>query len=128
MATEFIMLALLPLRLALGIICIIRGTPKLSIEKTSTIFLKLGIPAVKLSAILAAIIEVFGGVALIIGFATRIVAALLVIETAVLAYKKKVKKKKGYEFDLVLIAAFIILFFLGSGSVSIDQMFGWLLG
>ena len=82
----------------------------------------------KLSAIIFAIIEVFGGIALILGFATRIVTALLIIETAVLAYKKKVKKKKGYEFDLALIAAFIILFFLGSGSLSIDQMFGWLLG
>ncbi len=134
MAAEFLMLwAALPLRLMLGILYIIHGYPKIkSPESTATFFLKLGIPVPKLSAIVVAIVEFFGGIALIIGFSTRIAAALLAINMMVAAYMKKTKMKEnfigGYEFDLTLAAVLIALFLLGAGNFSIDQMFGWLLG
>lgn len=134
MTAEFLIsLAALPLRLILGIVYIIYGFTKIkSPERTATLFLKLGIQAPKLSAILVAILEFFGGIALIIGFSTRVVAALLAIQMAAAIYLKKKKMKKNlicpFNYDLILTAALIILFFLGAGVLSIDHMFGWLLG
>lgn len=134
MAAEFLISWLVvPLRLILGILFVIHGYPKLkSPERTATHFLKLKIPMPKLSAITIAIIEFFGGIALIIGFLTRIIAALLVINTIIIAYKKKTKSKETfiekYGFELILIAVLITLVLLGAGNLSIDKMFGWLLG
>ena len=134
MAAEILILwAIIPLRIILGILYTVHGYPKLkSPERTATYFLKLRIPLPKLSAIVVAIIEFFGGLALIIGFSTRIVAALLMIEMIITSYLKKTKMKKsfaeGYGYDLVLAAALMVLVIVGAGNWSIDQTFGWLLG
>ena len=123
----------LPLRLMLGLIFIVHGFPKLkSPETTGSFFLKLGIPVPRFSAVVVGIVEFFGGIALILGFSTRIAAALLVIDMTVATLLKKTKMNQGfiggYEFDLALLAALITIFLIGSGNLSIDQTFGWLLG
>ncbi|MBL7100715.1 MAG: DoxX family protein [Nanoarchaeota archaeon] len=125
--------AVLPLRLILGILYVTRGYPKIkSPERTATLFLRLKIPSTKLSAAIVAVIEFFGGIALIIGFSTRIVAILLALNIAIFTYLKKSKKKKSfasnYGYELMLLIAFGILIIFGAGNLSIDQTFGWLLG
>lgn len=132
-AEILISLAAIPLRLILGIIFIFHGAPKIRHpERTATHFLKLGIPLPKLSAIIIGIIEFFGGIALLIGFSTRIAAALLAINMLIATYKRKTKMKeefmKGYGVELILVAALIALVFLGAGILSVDNTFGWLLG
>jgi len=121
--------AAVPLRLILGILFIIHGWPKIkNLDRTATFFLKLGIPFTKLSAIIVAILEFFGGIALVIGFETRIIAGLLAIQMIVATYLKKIKMKESYEYELVLVAALLTLLLLGAGTISIDYIFGWRLG
>jgi len=132
-AAEFLIYwAIMPLRIILGFLYTIHGFKKLkSPERTATLFLKLKIPMPKLSAIIVAILEFFGGIALIIGFATRIVAILLLIEMTIVIYKKITMRKKftaGYELDIILLAVLIALIIIGAGNLSIDNTFGWLLG
>lgn len=132
MIIELIYWAIVPLRIILGILYIIHGFPKLkSPERTATQFLKLKIPMPKLSAIIVAILEYFGGIALILGFLTRIVAALLAIQMLVAAFQKirtKGKMGEGYEVDLLLAAFLALLVIFGAGNFSVDNTFGWLLG
>lgn len=132
MVTALIPWIMLPLRLILGVICIIRGYPKLKVpERAATVFLKIGMPSTKLSAVIIALTEFFGGIALVLGFSTRIIAALLIAELTVVAWRKiKIRKRyhSDYKLDLLLIIISIILLILGSGGLSVDQRFGWRLG
>ncbi|MBU4501511.1 MAG: DoxX family protein [Nanoarchaeota archaeon] len=130
MNTEIlILLGAIPLRIVLGLIYIIHGFPKLKDpERTATIFLRKKIPLPKVSAILIAITEFFGGIMLLFGFTTRIVAALLLIIMVVAVFLEKQRIKESYEYYMLLIAGLLTLFLLGSGNLSVDQTFGWLLG
>lgn len=130
MAAEILIsLATLPLRLVLGILYLTYGFQKLkNLERTETIFLKLRLHWPKLSATTISIIEFFGGIALLVGFLTRIIASLLAIQIGIIAYKKIRTKKFNYGLDLILIVALVLLVILGAGNLSIDQIFGWLLG
>jgi len=121
--------AAIPLRLILGIIFVIQGWPKIkNLERAATYLLKFGIPLPQLAAIIVAILEFFGGIALVIGFETRVIAGLLTIQMIVATYLKKTKMKESYEYELVLVAALLTLFLLGAGTISVDHTFGWRLG
>ena len=102
------------------------------IEGFTMMLTNIGVPAPEFFAYLTGIIEFFGGIALLIGFTTRIAAALLAINMLVFAFLNKTKMKQnfigGYEFNIVLAAAFTTLFLLGAGNLSVDALFGWLLG
>lgn len=117
------------LRVVIGILFLAHGFPKLrSPERAATHLLKLGIPWPKLSAIIVGIIEFFGGIALILGFETRIVSTLLAVIMLVGAFKRKIKLKEPVWFELIMVAMLIALIIIGAGSYSIDQRFAWLLG
>lgn len=134
MSAEFLIpWAAVPLRIILGILYIIHGYPKIkSPTNTAGFFKTLNIPMPFIAAIVVAIVEFFGGITLILGFGTRIAAALLAINMSVATILKKTKMNQGfvggYEFDLVLVITFIALFLLGAGNLSIDKTIGWLLG
>lgn len=133
MVSEILPWIALVLRLVLGILFTAHGFPKLrSPERAATHLLKLGMPLPKLSAIVLGIVEFFGGIALIIGFETRIVATLLVIIMAIGAYRRKTNLKEkfveGYMLELILAIALAAQIFLGAGKLSIDKILGWLLG
>ena len=120
--------AALLLRLALGGVFIIHGYPKLKdLGKGAGQWLKsMGIPA-SLGPF-AGIVEFFGGIALIIGILTPIVAALFVLWTASLVWLSVAKIKKkfagGYELDLVLFALALALAVIGGGLFSVDYLIG----
>jgi putative oxidoreductase len=116
-------LGLLVLRLALGIIFISHGYPKLTHPNgMHGFFVQHGLPGYFVTV--AGVLEVFGGGLLILGFLTRIGALLLAIEMAVAIWK--VHSAGGYlavhnyEFPLALAAACFAIATVGAGRASVD--------
>ena len=120
-------LGLLVLRIALGIIFIYHGYPKLAHLRGGTqmqgFFVEHGLPGY--FAYLAGVIETFGGGLLLLGLFTRAAALLLGIEMCVAIWK--VHSGHGYlavhdyEFPLALAAACFALATVGAGLISLDQ-------
>jgi putative oxidoreductase len=114
---------LLILRLALGIIFIWHGYPKLTHPNGMySVFVQHGLPGYFVTV--AGVLEVFGGGLIILGFLTRIAALLLAIEMAVAIWKAHsvggYLAVHNYEFPLVLAAACFALATVGAGRVSAD--------
>jgi putative oxidoreductase len=114
---------LLLLRVALGIIFIWHGYPKLTHPNAMhDFFVQHGLPGYFVTV--AGVLEVFGGGLLILGFLTRIAALLLAMEMAAAIWK--VHSAGGYmavhnyEFPLVLAAACFALATVGAGRASFD--------
>jgi putative oxidoreductase len=114
---------LLLLRVALGIIFISHGYPKLTHPNAMQgFFVQHGLPGYFVTV--AGVLEVFGGALIILGFLTRIAALLLAVEMAVAIWK--VHSAGGYlavhnyEFPLVLAAACLALATVGAGRASVD--------
>lgn len=120
-------LAALPLRLALGAAFVEHGYPKLSgagAKQTREFMKTVGVPPAVTT--LTALLEFFGGIALIVGFLTPIAGSLLALEmvgTTILS-KTKLQKKYfgGYELDIAYLAVALTLTFLGGGPFSLDAV------
>jgi putative oxidoreductase len=118
--------AALLLRLALGTLFVIHGYPKLIAQRKGTgEWLKgMGLPAS--FAALAGVIEFFGGLALLLGILTSIVAALFalwMLSTTWLAVGKMKKKYMGgYELDIILLLTALALAAIGGGRFSLDYV------
>lgn len=123
---------LLALRLALGIIFFAYGYPKLAhlghgmqgcIACSPVFFVEHGLPGY--FVYVAGVLEVFGGLLLMLGLFTRPAALLLAAEMAVAIWK--VHSSKGYlavheyEFPLALAVACFALATVGAGAFSLDQ-------
>ena len=76
---------------------------------------------------IAATVEFFGGILIIAGFLTQLVAALVAIQLVVATWFLRFKLNKslvgGYEFELLLIATALALVTLGGGTYSLDDFF-----
>jgi putative oxidoreductase len=122
-------LASLILRLAIGTLFMIHGYPKLTPaqRKQGGAWMKsVGMPVGMVA--LGGIVEFFGGLALILGLLTPIVAllaSLWMLSTTWFSISK-VKKKyaSGYEIDVTILLVAIALALLGSGIYSIDHLLG----
>ena len=70
-----------------------------------------------------ALLEVIGGLAILIGILTRIASALLIIEMlgAILSVKLSKGFIGGYEFELLLISICLSLVIMGPGKISIEN-------
>ena len=117
------------LRIVLGIIFISHGYPKLFkvYNETVKFFELVNIrPAQKWVFVIGSI-EFFGGILLILGFLTQLVALLLtgVMVVALWVQKKKLNKSLigGYELDLILLVSVFSLVLLGAGAFAIDLSF-----
>ena len=112
------------LRLVLGIVFIAHGYPKLFKDFAGTVgwFDSAGIKPAKFWVLVVGIVEFFGGIALIVGFATQLAALLIAINMlgAIFLVKRKMGLVNGYEFDLALLAMALSLVFLGAGFFAID--------
>ena len=108
---------LLALRLALGVIFFAHGYPKLAHlgGGMQGFFVEHG----------AGVLEVFGGLMLMLGLFTRPAALVLALEMAVAIWK--VHSSKGYlavheyEFPLALAVACFALATVGAGAFSLDK-------
>lgn len=119
-------LALLFLRLALGIIFIFHGYPKLftHTRESMQMFEHMGFPGY--FVYIAGAVEFFGGIVLILGLFTRIGGLLLAGEMAIAVWRVHlpqgpVTMVKNYEFPLLLAAAAFTLATVGAGLISLDQ-------
>ena len=111
----------LPIRILAGIAFIAHGLPKLlDIAGTGGFFASVGLPAEL--ALPIGLLEVIGGIALLLGVLTRITAGLFIIEMIGATLNVKLSKGfvGGYELDLLLIAISISLLLTGPGRVSIE--------
>lgn len=117
-------LALLFLRVALGVIFVSHGYPKLtgSGHAMQGFFVAHGLPGWFVYA--AGVIEVFGGGLLIIGLFTQAAALFLAIEMALALWKvhsgHSIMAVNEYEFPLSLAAGCLALATTGAGLISID--------
>ena len=119
-------LALLLLRLALGIIFIFHGYPKLftHTRETMQIFEHMGFPGY--FVYIAGAVEFFGGIVMILGLFTRVAGLLLAGEMAIAIWRVHLPQGpitmvKNYEFPLVLAMAAFTLATVGAGLISLDQ-------
>jgi putative oxidoreductase len=119
-------LALLVLRVCLGIIFVYHGYPKLVHANAGMgeFFVMHGLPAYLVPV--AGILEGFGGVLLVLGLFTRPVALLLAIEMGIAIWKVHsghgYMAVKDYEFPLVVGAACFALATVGAGVISMDHL------
>jgi len=116
--------ALLSLRIALGIIFLYHGYPKLAhpTPQMHGMFVEHGLPSYFVQV--AGIIEAFGGGLLILGLFARPAALLLAIEMCVALWKvhnRNYLAVHKYEFPLALATANFVVATVGAGLLSIDH-------
>ena len=113
---------LLPIRIIAGLTFIAHGLPKFfDVSGGYGFFESVNLPPELFVPI--ALLEVVGGLAILLGILTRIASALLIIEMlgAILLVKLSKGFIGGYEFELLLISIFISLVILGPGKISIEN-------
>lgn len=127
---DFSQIAPLILRVALGVIFIVHGFPKLfkSYSQTVEFFESVGLKPGKFWVFVSGSVEFFGGIFLVMGLFTQAAALLIAVNIAVALFWVKIHKSKakfsnGYEFDLLLFVAAIALLFLGAGALALDLPF-----
>ena len=111
---------LLILRVVLAVVFLYHGGAKLFKKKIPASFRALGM------------LEVLGGISILIGFLTELSSIGLAIIMLGAIYFKIFKwkisfyseKSTGWEFDLVLLAMALALFVFGPGNFSLDFLFG----
>jgi len=119
-------LALLLLRIGVGVVFIVAGWGKLTgIEGTQDFFGGLGIPLPGMMAWVVAIVEFFGGLMVLLGAWARIPNLLL----AFIMIVALLTTKLGGEFsaarvDILLLLMTLALAILGSGGYSVDAKLG----
>jgi putative oxidoreductase len=119
--------AAVPLRLVVGIIFAVAGYMKIvGIAATIEYFAKQGFPLPVVTAWFISLLELCGGIALLLGVLVRYLGLLYTIEFIVAAFWVKLPTQ-GYaaaRLDLMLLAGAAALYFLGAGRWSIDSV--WL--
>lgn len=118
---------MVPLRVVIGLVFLMHGSQKLlSLTSTAAFFDSIGIPIAQVAAALVTALEILGGVALILGWFTRVVAALLAIDMAVAILTARMNggffAPSGFEFELTLLGACLTLAVMGAGGFSLDAM------
>ncbi len=118
--------AALLLRLALGSLFMIHGYPKLGSaqRKQGGEWMKsMGLPAGFI--LFGGIVEFFGGIALLLGIFTQVIALLFAVYmfSTTLLQISKMKKKYigGYELDISLMIASLALSAIGGGTFAVDH-------
>lgn len=121
------------LRVVLGVTFVKAGWGKLHhLAQVEQYFRSLHIPAAGVQAPMIATIEFVGGLMLLAGLATRVVAALLVGVMAVAIYAAIWPDAAGVTavlggIEAIYLAAFVHLAVSGGGAVSLDRALGRLL-
>ena len=117
-------------RILLSVIFIMAGLSKFgSIEGTAGYISSVGLPAGVALAWLAAIFETLAGIAILIGFQTRIAAWLLAafcVFTAVVFHYAPADQMQMTMFmkNITIAGAFLILSVAGPGTLSVDARRG----
>jgi putative oxidoreductase len=119
-------LALLVMRLALGVIIVTHGYHNLfgGLRHHVDLVASLGLP--RWSAYLSAISEFFGGILVLLGLFTRVAAFAICIDLSVaiarVNFHNGLLGNGGYEFPLALAALAFALTFFGGGPIAFDHI------
>ena len=121
-------------RIVAGIIMAAHGFQKLQAGPGNFggFLAQLGVPLPTLMGYVVTLVELLGGILLIVGLFSRLAALLLTIDlvAAIVLVKVNVgliappQQVAGAELDLSLIAGFLVILFAGPGSVSLDRTLG----
>lgn len=123
-------LALLLARVAVGLVFVAHGWQKLftnGIDGTTAFFDQAGVPAASAAAWFAAVVELAGGAALVLGVAVPAAGLLLLINMIgayafVHAGAGLFVEQGGSELVLTLGAAALLLAVVGAGRYSVDHL------
>lgn len=121
------------LRLAVAAIFIVHGAQKIrNLRRTAEGFNGMGFRPGVFWGTLVTFLEFFGGILLALGLLTQTIAVFFVLEFAVIVIWKIARRQPftgagGWELDLLILAAVLVLLWNGGGSYSLDRMFfiGW---
>ena len=118
---------LLVLRLALGTVFIVHGGQKLfqaGFSGTAAMLSQMGVPAAGIIGPLLAIVEPLAGLALVLGFLTRLAGLAVSVDMLGAIFTFHLPNgffvPRGVEFVMMLCASGIALMLLGAGPLSID--------
>ncbi|WP_255219370.1 DoxX family protein [Kocuria salina] len=123
-------LGLTVLRVVLGTTFLLHGWQKVTgwtVAGTQASFAQMGVPAAELAAPVAAVLELVGGLMLLLGLGTRVVAALLALTmlgALVLVHLPAgfFAADGGVELVLLLAAASVLFVLAGAGRWSLDHL------
>lgn len=120
---------LLIARVVIAVIFLAHGWPKIkNLKKNAQDFGMMGFKPGAFWGTVVAFTEVFGGLAILLGVATPLVGFALVIDMLVATFwklKKGMKLINGYELDLMILSACLIVAVAGPGVYSLQSYFGW---
>ena len=119
-------LGLAALRLAVATIFIRHGAQKLFVYGFAGVtgaFTQMGVPFPGLTGPFIALLEFFGGIALVMGLLTRLVALGFVFDMlgAILLVQLK-RGFSGFELEFLLLASSLALALVGAGRFSVDAL------
>ena len=119
-------LGLAVLRIATGIVFLNHGYAKMfkmGIGGVTGFFGNVGIPLPNVMATLITLLEVFGAVAIIVGFLTRPLAVVFMLDMLGAIFLVQLKNGfSKFELEFLLLGAAVALIFTGAGRYSIDAM------
>jgi putative oxidoreductase len=119
-------LGLAALRIAVATIFIRHGAQKLFVFGFAGVtgaFTHMGVPLPGVMGPLIGLLEFFGGIALLLGFLTRVLAVGFVLDMlgAILLVQLK-RGFSGYELEFLLLGSSVAFFLTGAGGFSIDAL------
>jgi putative oxidoreductase len=113
-------------RLMTGLLFAIHGYQKFAggIGGMTTLFAKLAIPFPGLMAPFIAILELVGGLLLLLGVATRVVAGLFAVEMLVTTLWVKIPSAgwNASDLDRMLLVACVLFVLAGPGAAALDRL------
>ena len=119
-------LGLAAIRLAVATIFIRHGAQKLFIYGFAGVtgaFTQMGVPFPGVTGPFIAVLEFFGGIALLLGFLTRLIALGFVFDMLVAIVLVQLKRGfSGYELEFVLLVSSVALVLTGADRFSVDAL------